>query len=192
MLLEAPGRRILGITGEPGSGKSTLSAAVADALGPAVSVVPMDGFHLADAALGELAMWKGRIDTFDGWGYLTLLRRLRQETSHVVFAPAFERDLEQPVAGSIAVGPGCGLVITEGNYLLHDDEPWSLVADELDEAWFCELDPVVRRTRLIERHVEFGKSGEAAHAWVARVDDANATLVRRGRAHANVVALTGQ
>ena len=190
-LLEAPERRILGIAGAPGSGKTTLARSVATALGPRVGLVPMDGFHLADAALDELAMWKGRIDTFDGWGYLALLRRLRDETTHPVFAPAFERDLEQPIAGSIAIGPGCGLIVTEGNYLLHDVEPWASVRAELDEVWFCDLDDEVRRDRLVDRHVLFGKSPEAAQAWVARVDEPNAVLVRAGRGRADAIARTG-
>ena len=53
-LLARPGRVVLGVTGPPGAGKSTLTEALltrlrAD-LGPeAVGHLPMDGFHLADA-----------------------------------------------------------------------------------------------------------------------------------------------
>lgn len=116
-------RRILGIAGPPGAGKSTLAARLAQELGPELAVVvPMDGFHLARAELERLgrADRKGAPDTFDAAGYAALLTRLRTPGSAAVYAPAFDRSLEEPVAGSIPVGTGVGLVITEGNYLLHD------------------------------------------------------------------------
>lgn len=188
-LLARPGRSILGIAGAPGAGKSTLAATVAEALGPAAVLVPMDGFHLADQALDALGRraWKGRIDTFDGRGYLALLRRLRLETDHVVYAPAFERELEQPLAGAIGVGPECRLVITEGNYLLCEGDPWAEVLAELDDAWFCEVDDDLRTARLVERHVRFGKPPDAAVEWVRRVDGPNAELVTATRHRAHVV-----
>ena len=45
--------------------------------------------------------------------------------------------------------------------------------------WFCDLDDAVRRERLVRRHVEFGKSPDQARAWVARVDEPNAALVKQ-------------
>lgn len=116
-------RRILGIAGPPGAGKSTLAARLAEALGPETAVVvPMDGFHLAQAELARtgLADRKGAPDTFDVAGYVSLLRRLRGADGATVYAPAFDRSLEEPIAGSIPVTPCVPLVITEGNYLLHD------------------------------------------------------------------------
>src|SRR6185295_16395920 len=44
-------RAILGIAGAPGGGKSTLAAALVAELGEAAVLVPMDGFHLAQAEL---------------------------------------------------------------------------------------------------------------------------------------------
>lgn len=100
------GRRILGIAGPPGAGKSTLAARLADALGPERAVVvPMDGFHLAQAELARLgrADRKGAPDTFDAAGYVSLLRRLRGSDGATVYAPAFDRCLEEPIAGSVPV-----------------------------------------------------------------------------------------
>jgi pantothenate kinase len=184
-----PGRTLLGITGPPGAGKSTLAAQLVTAVGPAAAWVPMDGFHLADAALDRLGLRsrKGAPETFDGWGYLALLRRLAAETDHPVWAPDFERTLEQPVAGSIRVGPEIRLVVTEGNYLLLDTPPWPQVRAALTEVWYVDADPSVRLERLISRHVEFGKSPAAARAWVAAVDEPNAALVERGRDAADLV-----
>jgi pantothenate kinase len=186
-------RIILGIAGSPGAGKSTLAGAILDELTrqgdlPA-ALVPMDGFHLSDSALDRLGRRrrKGSIDTFDGDGYLALLRRLRADRQHTIWAPGFERDLEQPIAGTIPVGPEIRLVITEGNYLLADAHPWPAVRAELAEVWFCQLDAPLRRYRLIRRHVRFGKSDQAARSWVTTVDDPNAELIEAGRYRADLI-----
>ncbi len=181
MTSRAP-RRIIGVTGAPGVGKTTYAESLVEASirdGVPATHVPMDGFHLADVALAALGRLdrKGAPDTFDAWGYAALLRRLRDEREHVVYAPAFERDLEQPLAGAVAVGPEVELVVTEGNYLLVDLPEWRAVHAALDEVVYVTLDDDLRRRRLLARHVEFGKSPSAAEAWVARVDDPNATLV---------------
>ncbi|WP_235499085.1 nucleoside/nucleotide kinase family protein [Aeromicrobium sp. Leaf291] len=186
----AAGRRVLvGVVGAPGSGKSTLAKRLANRLTadgwPAVRV-PMDGFHLADVALVERRLLdrKGAPETFDAHGYLNLLRRLRAESGHDVLAPGFERDLEQPIAASITVAPSHRVVVTEGNYLLDDADPWPEVHAELDEVWFVELDDGRRRSRLVDRHVKHGKTREAAQAWVDEVDEPNArrVLARSGTA----------
>ncbi|WP_405793518.1 nucleoside/nucleotide kinase family protein [Streptomyces sp. NBC_01506] len=192
--LAAPGqRRILGIAGAPGAGKSTLAAELVAALGGSAVLVPMDGFHLAQAELRRLgrADRKGAPDTFDAVGYAALLARLRAPAAGVVvYAPAFDRALEEAVAGSIPVAPDVPLVITEGNYLLHGDDgdgDWAPVRTLLDEAWFLELDPVVRVRRLVERHVRFGKERPRAERWVQDSDEANARLVAHGRHRADLV-----
>lgn len=189
--LAAPGhRRILGIAGAPGAGKSTLAADLVAALGGSAVLVPMDGFHLAQAELRRLgsAGRKGAPDTFDAVGYAALLARLRAPVPGVVvYAPSFDRALEEAVAGSIPVAPDVPLIITEGNYLLHDDGAWGQVRRFIDEAWFLDLDPVVRVRRLVDRHVRFGKERPFAERWVRDSDEANARLVAQGRHRADLV-----
>ena len=148
----------------------------------------MDGFHLADVELARLGRRgrKGAIDTFDVYGYLALLQRVRRSAA-IVYAPAFNREIEQPVAGSIPVAPDARLIVTEGNYLLEDDEPWPEVRRTLDEVWFVDVAPEERRRRLIARHIEFGKSPELAQAWVRDVDEPNAERVERVRHKADLV-----
>jgi pantothenate kinase len=150
----------------------------------------MDGFHLAQSELERLgrAERKGAPDTFDAAGYAALLARLRSpRLDEVVYAPAFDRSLEDAIAGSIAVPPGVPLVVTEGNYLLHDDPAWAPVHVLLDEVWFLAPDPAARVARLIERHVRYGKERSFAERWVARSDEANARLVEAGRERADLV-----
>ena len=189
-LAAGPGRAVLGVTGSPGAGKSTLVEALLREL-PAESVahVPMDGFHLADVALRRLGRLqaKGAPDTFDAGGYVALLRRLRADAEDVIYAPAFERDLEQPLAGAIAVPRQARLILTEGNYLLVDDERWNPVRRELAEVWFCDPNPEVRMAQLIARHVQFGKNPEHARAWVQAVDEGNADLVESTRSRADLI-----
>lgn len=189
-------RAILGIMGAPGSGKSTLAEAVVSGLVasglPAVHV-PMDGFHLSDAALELLRRRdrKGAPDTFDAAGYAAMLGRLRvPRPGESVWAPGFERELEQPIAGVIPVGPEVRVVVTEGNYLLLGGE-WAAVRPMLDEVWSVTAEPVERRRRLVARHVAFGKTRAEAEAWVEAVDEPNARLVEASmeRADLRVAAL---
>jgi len=188
-------RRVIGITGAPGAGKTTYAErllAEAERDGTRAAYLPMDGFHLADVALTSLGMLdrKGAPETFDAWGYAAVLRRLRGRPDHDVWAPGFERVLEQPLAGAIRIGPEVDLVVTEGNYLLLDRPEWRAVRAELDEVWFLECPDDVRRPRLVARHIRFGKSPADAEAWVARVDDANAALVATTRTRADRVVET--
>ncbi|MFI7013799.1 nucleoside/nucleotide kinase family protein [Streptomyces sp. NPDC050164] len=193
VLPQAGRRAILGITGSPGAGKSTLAERLVRELNgsgdPWVAHVPMDGFHLADAELERLGRRdrKGAPDTFDAAGYAALLRRLREETHDVVYAPGFERVLEQPIAGAIPVPPTARLVVTEGNYLLLETGAWARVRPRLDEVWFCELPEPERTRRLVARHEEFGKGHEEAVAWVMRSDQRNAELVATTRDRADLV-----
>ncbi|MDH6194446.1 pantothenate kinase [Mycobacterium frederiksbergense] len=190
---EEPGTAVIGIAGGPGAGKSTLTDALLTAtrarLGRrAVGHVPMDGFHLADVELRRLGRLdrKGAPETFDVAGYAALLRRIRAGTE-LVYAPGFERDLEQPVAGAIPVFPETAVLLTEGNYLLLDQPGWCSVAAEIDETWYCRTQDNVRLARLVDRHIAFGKSADAARHWVDEVDEPNARLVAATAVRADLV-----
>ena len=176
-LVPPGGRALLGIAGPPGAGKSTLAAALVAAV-PRAALVPMDGFHLDDAVLDALGRRdrKGAPDTFDAAGYVHLLRRLRARDEPVVHAPLFRRELELAVAGALPVPREVGLVVTEGSYLLLDGE-FAPVRGLLDACWHLDVDPDLRRARLVERHVAHGRTPGQAQAWVAGTDEPNAVLV---------------
>jgi len=181
-------RRLLGITGAPGAGKSTVAAEVVALVGPRAVVVPMDGFHLAQTELERIgrADRKGAPDTFDADGFVALLARLRTP-GRTVYAPEYRRDLRNAVAGAIAVPSEVTLVVVEGNYLLLDDHGFGPVAGLLDESWFLALDDDVRLDRLVARHEAFGKSPQAARAWSHGPDESNARLVAATAVRADVV-----
>ena len=192
------GPLLVGIAGAPGAGKTTLAedlvAALARRLGPspgAAAHLPMDGFHLADVQLDALGLRdrKGAPETFDAHGFLATLRRLRTGDRPTVYVPGFERRLEQPVAASIALSPGVSVVVSEGNYLLVDLEPWPQVRAVFDEVWFVDLPDQERLRRLVTRHTRFGKDVDEARSWALGPDQANADLVLASRDHADLVIL---
>ena len=184
-------RVVIGLVGAPGAGKSTLAQALLAAFADIAQVVPMDGYHLANVELARLgrAGRKGAPDTFDSAGYVDLLRRIREqrEGDPIVYAPEFRREIEEPIAGAIAVLPQTRLVITEGNYLLLQQGPWAGAARWLDEAWYVDIDPALRTERLVRRHVQFGRDQAAAVAWVENTDEPNARLIESTRERAQRV-----
>ncbi|MCP3799348.1 nucleoside/nucleotide kinase family protein [Allokutzneria sp. A3M-2-11 16] len=188
-LAEPGGRRLLGITGAPGAGKSTLAERLVTALGGRAVLVGMDGFHLAQRELERLgrAERKGAPDTFDAHGYLDLLVRLRRaEPGVTVYAPEFRREIEEPVACAVPVAAEVPLVVTEGNYLLLADRPWSRLREVLDEVWFLAPDENVRLARLVARHERYGRTHEEAENRAHGSDQSNAIRVTETMSRADL------
>jgi pantothenate kinase len=187
--LAKPGRRsVLGIVGAPASGKTTLAWSLANALGSRAAVVGMDGFHLAQVELRRLGLTdrKGAPDTFDADGYVHLLGRLAK-SRETVYAPEFRREIEEPIAGAVRVPPEVRLVITEGNYLLVDQEPWSGIRPLLTEAWYLAPDEPERLERLVSRHRRYGRSLVEAKQRALGSDQRNADLIASTAPRADLV-----
>jgi pantothenate kinase len=175
-------RAILGIAGAPASGKSTVARlllAELDRRRPGAAVgVGMDAFHIGHRVLagrGQTRI-KGAPETFDAEGYLHLLRRIRTEAGPI-YAPEFERDIEDSLAHVVEIRPEVGLVITEGNYLLLESEPWVRVRELLDEAWFVHLADSERQRRMVLRHQHHGHDHRVARERTFGNDERNAQLV---------------
>ncbi len=193
--LQAAGRRCLvGLTGPPGSRKSTLAAHLARSLCPSPPVVPVDGFHLAQAVIDAKGLGdrKGSPETFDAWGFVNLVTRIASPADEaVVYAPKFDRSIEEPITGAIPVRPADGLVIVEGNYLLLGDSPWAEIRPTLDLCVYLELEDATRRSRLVERHVRYGKARTEAERFVRNSDEKNAQLVKTTRNRADLIVRPG-
>ena len=179
------GRAVVGITGAPGAGKSTLAAELETALrrrGLLAGSVPMDGFHFSNAVLDELGRHqrKGATDTFDVAGYLAVLDRVRQAAPEgeprEVLAPVYRRDLHEPVAAGTRVA-GRGIVVTEGNYLALNSLGWEGARERIDLLIMVEVDEAELIRRLVARHMSFGRHRADAGHWVRAVDLPNARLV---------------
>lgn len=186
--LALSGRRtILGIAGAPGAGKSTLAEALVRRLGPELAVfVPMDGFHLSNDVLDSLGLRasKGAQDTFDGHGYVHLLLRLARQPEAVesgedgiIYAPVFDRELDSSIGSAVPVRPTTPLVVTEGNYLLLEANPWDRANGIFDELWFLAPDEDERLSQLTARHERFGRSAEEALARSLGTDQRNAEMI---------------
>jgi len=150
-------------------------------------LVSMDGFHLSNSELRRLGRLdrKGASDTFDAAGYVNLLERLHARTDPVVYAPLFDRSLEESIGSAVPVPASVPLIITEGNYLLADGPDWGRVGQLLDECWYVDPADDVRVQRLVARHQEYGRTlDEALERTTQGSDGRNADLIRATRSKA--------
>ena len=191
-LEKASERVLIGIIGKPGAGKSTLSKFLMVKLPKdLVTVVPMDGYHQSNKVLKDLKRSdrKGAPDTFDVAGFVSLVKRIRSEQTQNIYYPIFDRAIEESIAAQGVVTSATKVVIIEGNYLLHDEGGWEVLNDLLDESWMVDVDDDKRISRLILRHIAYGKDPEAAKAWAKGSDEVNAKLIERGRTRADFVVV---
>ena len=185
-------RFILGIAGPPASGKSTLAAALREALnrryggvgreGEVAAIAALDGFHYDDRVLlarGHRPR-KGAPFTFDAEGYAALLARLAAPPSGEAIAiPVFDRDLELSRAAAALVEPHHRIVIAEGNYLLLGDARWRRIRERLDFSVFLDVSEETLRQRLTARWLGHGYGSEEAREKTEANDLVNARPVVR-------------
>jgi pantothenate kinase len=182
-------RTVIGITGGPGTGKSTIATELVAALGPVAAYVPMDGFHMLHAKLEALGMVadKGAPHTFEGEAFAAFISSLKT-ASGPVSGPGYSRAVEDVVQNAFIIAAESRILVAEGNYLLLTDPPWGTVRPQLDLSVFIDVPREKVRARLVKRHAEHGLfSEERNRQHIERVDLANYDLVQRSRPRADIV-----
>ncbi len=181
-------RVIVAVAGPPAAGKSTIAEEIVSLL-PAGSaaIVPMDGFHYDDRVLDQIG-WrqrKGAPETFDFDGYEVLLKRLRAADADVA-VPLFDRSMELSRAAAAIVPKAVRFVVTEGNYLLLDEDPWRRLAPLFDITVFLEVSREEVDRRLVRRWIDYGRGMEAGRAWIDGNDLPNVDRVLGRRRLADI------
>ena len=182
------GRRVVAVAGPPGAGKSTLADALAAAL-PAAAACPMDGYHYDDALLIErgLRPRKGAPETFDVGGYAHMLDRLRANAEGEIVVPVFDRDLEVSRGSARPISRDARTIVTEGNWLLLDEAPWSALRTRFDLTVWLDVPMDELERRLLARWDGYGLSGEALRAKMEGNDLPNARRAVEGSGRADFV-----
>ncbi|EPQ61246.1 P-loop containing nucleoside triphosphate hydrolase protein [Gloeophyllum trabeum ATCC 11539] len=187
----ASSRLLVGISGIPASGKSTLAELVVDNVneilhgkggeGDVTAVlVGLDGWHLTRAQLDAFPDPKLAHDrrgahwTFDGDAYVEFVKSLRLplSLSSVVTAPSFDHALKDPTPHAVSIHPHHRIVVIEGLYTFLSIEPWRRAGEFLDERWFVDISVEEATRRLVKRHVVSGVAKDKDEAiWRANNND---------------------
>ena len=177
------------------AGKTTLASLIAKELNarnsahkpgvscstPVAAFIPMDGYHLTRAQLSAMPdpvnahARRGAEFTFDGPGFLTLVKKLREPLlpeSSIIHAPSFDHKIKDPVENDIPIYPTMRIIVFEGNYLSLNKSPWNKAAELMDELWFVQVDEDIAKRRLVERHVRTGVA-ENEEAAAKRVEESD-------------------
>jgi len=164
-------RYLVGISGAPGSGKTTIAAQVVSKLNQLshrtfqediAVMLPMDGFHFYRAQLdkfpdpAEAHARRGAPHTFDALKYVQLAKSLKEESTVTIRAPSFDHRVKDPVENDIPINPSHRIVLIEGNYIQLTIPPWDEATRLLDEKWFITVERDVARGRVITRHLVAG------------------------------------
>lgn len=190
-------RSITAIAGPPGVGKTTAAMAIRDALDAAepasAGLLQMDGYHYDDAVLEQrsLRSRKGSPETFDVGGLVAMLARLRRNAEAEIAVPAFDRALEIARAGAFVIPQSARHILVEGNYLLLNMAPWSVLSAEFDTTLLLTADISVLRSRLNRRWRSSGLGRNEVSRKVDGNDMLNVELVLRASRAPDYVIDTG-
>lgn len=185
-------RYIVALAGPPATGKSTVAELLSEALskleGVSSVVVPMDGFHLDNGQLDDLGLRqrKGAPETIDFAGLAVLLGRLSDDDGPIYF-PLFDRTKDLAIAGAGRVEPSDNVILVEGNYLLLNEDPWSILEPCFDLAVFLETPLPVLQERLTQRWLQYGHDPAGAYERAMLNDVPNAELVLNSKRSPDIV-----
>lgn len=196
-------RRIVGLVGLPGAGKSTLAARWVAAINQhhgagCALALGMDGFHLTRAQLARSSdpvaalARRGAPWTFDPHALAERLRAVRAmpqptaiDQGGAVRWPGYEHGTGDPAPDAITVPAHTRLLVLEGLYLLHRSDGWNLDG-LLDACGYLDVDLDPAMERLTLRHMASWRM-DRAQAW-ARIqgnDRLNARIVAATRERAD-------
>ena len=176
-------RFIVAIAGAPGSGKSTLAdklAARLVAVGERAIVFPMDGYHMDNGVLIQKGLLerKGAPETFDVRAFLDTLYAIRQANSEVL-VPVFDRSREIAIASARAVSTEDRIVLVEGNYLLLNEKPWSILDGKFDFSIFIDVPESELEKRLWDRWNSYNYPYQAAYDKIHQNDLPNGRRIKQ-------------
>ncbi|MDH4440714.1 MAG: nucleoside/nucleotide kinase family protein [Rhizobium sp.] len=181
-------RLLVAIAGAPGSGKSTIAAAVEAEINQATpglsAVLPMDGYHYDDHVLEAMGRrdHKGAPDTFDVHGLRHMLVRLKDNADDTIAVPVFDRAIEIARAGGRLIPREAGIIICEGNYLLLRAPPWERLKPIFDVTVFVDVSRDDLRRRLTDRWLGYGLSAEEIRFKLDENDLPNGVAIIEGSA----------
>lgn len=187
------GRRfVVAVAGPPAGGKSTVAEALVEALDGRAALVAMDGFHFDNVILDERGhrSRKGAPHTFDTGGFGVAIEALRSDRSLEMAVPVFDRELDIARNCASVVSSSHDILVTEGNYLLLDQEPWSALRSQYDLTVWLDVPLDVVEVRVVSRWESAGLDAAEIHRRAAENDLPNARLVHTGSVTADLVLST--
>ncbi|KAH9902107.1 P-loop containing nucleoside triphosphate hydrolase protein [Xylariomycetidae sp. FL2044] len=187
-------RCLVALAGGPGSGKSTIAAAISDRVSKQhvkCQTVSIEGFMKPQSQLSEAQMRRrGAIETFDGEAVLRMFKTLRERgPGHELRAPSFDEEKRDPVPDDQLIEADTEAVIFEGIYMLADEPPWKEIEKLVDEKWYIHVRPELSRQRVADRRVGKGicETKEEALKQYDESDGLNNDYIGKHRVHTDVI-----
>lgn len=182
--LESSKRLLVGVSGIPGSGKSSLAVKLVSALNKQSQddiaiCVGMDGWHYPRSTLSTFPNPQEAFDrrgaewTFDSKRFADFVTLVKNETSQIHTAPSFDHAKKDPLEDDVAVLPTHRVVVFEGLYCNCDVGDWKRAAREFDTRLVFEVPKEEARRRLVVRHVKTGVAKDKEEAVWRGKSEAN-------------------